>query len=306
MKKWVVVIGLSSALACTAKVQDPPIGDPIEPTFDAPDMLTATLFGGGGHLTWRDRSTDEAEFRIERASGAEFQLLASVVFDTIQYHDDDIVAGRTYAYRVKASADGKQSGYSNVASLTVPDDSPVDAGEPNEDAAVIEADAGVEEADATIQEDAAEPPVVSFRQDIVPILQASCGTSAVGCHSRDAYAGNANMDCRGWLALEDRPLGSQNPANGNMTGCPDRTLYQRLTELTAWMCDPQRAYVVPFNVGASQIYNVIGGDPSHNGTCNRMPNVPLGAMPPPTSVFRISEEEIAKIAEWINDGALDN
>jgi hypothetical protein len=209
---------------------------------------------------------------------------------------------------VKAVADGKQSGYSNVASMTVPVVADPDAGVLEEDAAGDDdagADAGVAESDAS-EPDAAEPLAVSFRRDIVPIIQATCGTSAVGCHARDAYAGNANMDCRGWLALEDRPLGSTNPANGNATGCPDRTLYQRLTELTAWMCDPQRYYVVPFNVGESQIYNVIGGDPSHNGTCNRMPGVPLQSMPPATSVFRIMPDEVALIAEWINDGALDN
>src|SRR5262245_34492486 len=54
-----------------------------------------------------------------------------------------------------------------------------------------------------------DPTKVNFQAQIVPIFNRSCGTSVNGCHARDAYGAKRTMDCRGWLALENAPLGSK-------------------------------------------------------------------------------------------------
>ena len=131
-----------------------------------------------------------------------------------------------------------------------------------------------------------EPPPVSFAQDIVPIFARTCGAGVMNCHIRDAYRAWSDRDCRGWLSLEDAPLGATYA--GDATGCPDRSLYQRLTELDAWMCDPVRKYIVPGDLDGSQLYAVISGNAARGGECMKAPNMPLESMPPATSTLRLS------------------
>ena len=47
----------------------------------------------------------------------------------------------------------------------------------------------------------------------------------------------ADECCRGWLALEDAPIGAQiygGVNDGQPTGCPDMPLYERVTQLASW------------------------------------------------------------------------
>jgi len=293
--------------ACSGTVMEPPPASGPA----APSELVVTPLTGGGHLVWKDNARDEEGFDIERKSSGEFARIASVVFDIRQYHDSDVRAGQRYTYRVRATNANGASGYSNEAVLAL--DPPVenDAGVvasaddaaalPSPDAAAPPAaDAGSNAADA------AAPPAVSFQRDIVPIFMTSCGSADNACHSRVAYLGNSDQDCRGWLSLENTPLGSRHPNTGAATGCPDKTLHERLTTITAWMCDPIRSYVAPGSTTDSQIYSVISGRSGMNGTCNKAPGMPLGPMPPPSSSYRLSAASMQLISNWISAGAPNN
>lgn len=89
----------------------------------APTELAAMLLSGGAHLTWKDNSTDEGHFAIERKTGAvAFQQIATVPFNTTQYHDATTAAGSTYTFRVGAAppAHGEAPSYSGEVSIAIP------------------------------------------------------------------------------------------------------------------------------------------------------------------------------------------
>jgi hypothetical protein len=115
--------------------------------------------------------------------------------------------------------------------------------------------------------------------DIVPIFIQSCGSKDNACHTRVAYKADSQNGCRGWLALEDEPLGSQfygGFMDGQPTGCPDRTLYERLTELDAWQCgDVLERYVVPCDPDASYLWKKMGDGPY----CEAPSGTPTEKMP---------------------------
>lgn len=80
----------------------------------APSNLKAEPLDHAAHLTWTDNS-DEAEFMIERMTeGAAWMTVATVPFDTTQYHDADVDPAKTYMYRVVPMAkDGTHGPASN-------------------------------------------------------------------------------------------------------------------------------------------------------------------------------------------------
>ncbi len=86
--------------------------------LSAPSNLTAAPLGGGIHLTWKDNSSDEDAFDIERkettGSGA-FAALDGVPFNSTLYHDAAVNLGTTYTYRVRARRATSTSAYSNEA-----------------------------------------------------------------------------------------------------------------------------------------------------------------------------------------------
>lgn len=82
----------------------------------APSDLKAEELEGGAHLTWKDNSDNESGFMIERKVGAtDYTTLATVPFNTTQYHDPNLTAGTAYTYHVMAMGKeaGKDSGFSN-------------------------------------------------------------------------------------------------------------------------------------------------------------------------------------------------
>ncbi len=146
----------------------------------------------------------------------------------------------------------------------------------------------------------------SFAADVIPILDAQCGSLDVSCHARDAYAASSSNDCRGWLSLENASIGSQIYAGataGDPTGCPDRPLYERLTAAglsDAWECGPPALpseakvpYVVPGDPAASYLWRKINGGPY----CG-MPSDPM----PPTGALDAATRDV--IYRWILGGAL--
>ena len=94
---------------------------PIPPA--APTGLTATAGASRSIvLRWRDNSTNESGFRIERKSGANgfFAQIAGVGAGVTAYTNGALFPGSNYTYRVRAFNSGGNSGYSNVASATAP------------------------------------------------------------------------------------------------------------------------------------------------------------------------------------------
>ena len=91
-----------------------------------------------------------------------------------------------------------------------------------------------------------------------------------------------------------------------MTGCPDRSLWERLTELDSWMCEPNRKrYIAPGSLANSQLYQAVAGDPGGGGGCNKMPGVQLARMPP-SPAPELTAEQKNKLATWILQGAPNN
>jgi hypothetical protein len=90
----------------------------------APTELKVESVEGGAHLTWKDNATNESEYMIERKSGAAaFNTIATVPFDTTQYHDASVVAGTSYVYRVVAmpKSGGEENGaYSKEVTFVAP------------------------------------------------------------------------------------------------------------------------------------------------------------------------------------------
>ena len=139
--------------------------------------------------------------------------------------------------------------------------------------------------------------------DITPILYASCGAGDTLCHAQNAYFPTADQGCRGWLSLEDVPLGAvyddldpdvQMPSEGPVPGCSDKALYDRLILLAPWECGPDARYIVPGAPEQSYIFQKL----TNGMTCGD-----FRVMPPPNEGFEITDEAIATLEAWILAGA---
>ncbi len=97
----------------------------------APSNLTAVgkskIIGGNTkvfvQLTWKDNSTNETGFEIERCTGAgctNFARIRTVAANTTRYNDKTVAGATTYSYRVRATSSAGPSGYSNTATVTTP------------------------------------------------------------------------------------------------------------------------------------------------------------------------------------------
>jgi len=94
-----------------------PVPAPVPP--GAPTRLAAARMGGALHLSWRDNSTDETAFELERKSGtAAFARIATVAANTSDRMDMSVVPGTSYTYRVRAVGDAGPSEWSNETSGT--------------------------------------------------------------------------------------------------------------------------------------------------------------------------------------------
>ena len=83
----------------------------------APSNLTASPVSNSQiDLSWADRSTNETNFVIERSTnGSLFSALATVGPNVTTYSDTGLAAFTRYYYRVRATNDVGNSGWSNVA-----------------------------------------------------------------------------------------------------------------------------------------------------------------------------------------------
>ena len=149
----------------------------------------------------------------------------------------------------------------------------------------------------------------SFEDDIKPILVNSCGSELAACHGREAYGADVDFDCRGWVSLEDAPLGSEFYAGDNAgepTGCPDMPLYERLINLNSWQCGPGTPgpglpVVLPGDPGGSYMMMKIDGV----NVCD-LADGPSEPMPPPGQGITLSSQDRAVLEAWILDGAPNN
>ena len=144
-----------------------------------------------------------------------------------------------------------------------------------------------------------------FESDIIPILEASCGSGAIACHSREAYGATADRDCRGWVTFENAPLGAEfysGPNEGNPTGCPDLDLYDRLINLDSWQCEayePKMRYVAPCKPEESYVVRKIDGGPYCSEKVNDMP---VMSQPMPMGMV-LDPKSVKTIKDWIAFGA---
>lgn len=86
----------------------------------APSGLSATPLAGGAHLTWTDNSDNETEVMVMRKQegvDTALQLVATLPFDSEQYHDAPLTSGATYRYLVMAMNDAGASESSELTFL---------------------------------------------------------------------------------------------------------------------------------------------------------------------------------------------
>jgi subtilisin family serine protease len=92
----------------------------VPPT--APSTLTASAIprNGGVNLAWRDNSTNEDQFIVQRKTGANgtYQTIGFTAANAIKFTDTATMSRTTYIYRVRAYNAGGNSGNSNEASVT--------------------------------------------------------------------------------------------------------------------------------------------------------------------------------------------
>lgn len=89
----------------------------------APARLSARVTGTGEiTLTWRDRATNEEDYRIElkRKGTSKYQQVLTVPAGSTSAVVDGLTPGATYLLRVRAAGNGKFSKYSNVVTVLVP------------------------------------------------------------------------------------------------------------------------------------------------------------------------------------------
>ncbi|MBI9009649.1 MAG: fibronectin type III domain-containing protein [Tenericutes bacterium] len=88
---------------------------------DAPSELKAEALGATKIiLTWKDNSSDELGFFVERLNNnnGEWEKIKLLPSNTTEFLDQNLVAGNTYKYRVFSYSTDSQSAYSNEAQAT--------------------------------------------------------------------------------------------------------------------------------------------------------------------------------------------
>jgi hypothetical protein len=86
----------------------------LQASFNADDLEIV--------LSWIDTSIFESGFDVERSIGdsGDWSVVETLNAASVSYVDTDFVPGTTYRYRVRAFNDYGESGYTPVASVTIP------------------------------------------------------------------------------------------------------------------------------------------------------------------------------------------
>jgi len=112
----------ASDYSATLEVATPPLNPPA-----APSNLAAAMSGTNVSLSWHDNAANETQFFVERCQGAgcgTFGPVGATGANENGWTDYGTAAGQSYTYRVRAWNSNGYSGYSNTASIVVPDGPP--------------------------------------------------------------------------------------------------------------------------------------------------------------------------------------
>lgn len=107
ISRFLAASTLAATLALVGCASDTTASAPAAPT-----MLAAAALSGGAHLTWKDNSNNETEFmvmRMEVGVDADYKTLASVPFNSTQYHDAPLTSGKAYMFKVMAMNDAGET-----------------------------------------------------------------------------------------------------------------------------------------------------------------------------------------------------
>ena len=111
-----------------------PTPTPTTPvTVPAPSNTVASVQAQNITINWRDNSTGEDFFEIQRSisQNSGFTQIATTAQGVATYSDNNLATAQTYYYRVRASLDGTTSDWSNVATATTEGNVVVDVPAPS-------------------------------------------------------------------------------------------------------------------------------------------------------------------------------
>ena len=112
----IMLVGLSACSKDSAQPQVEPAAAPAAPNELTPNSVTPNTVT----LSWRDVSSDETGFRIERSTAGanDFQLAGSVNANVQLFIDRTVTAEQSYDYRVRSIRTGVESQPSETVRVT--------------------------------------------------------------------------------------------------------------------------------------------------------------------------------------------
>jgi hypothetical protein len=88
----------------------------------APSALAASAVAYNQvNLSWTDHASDETSYEVQRSTGGAYSTVATLAAGSTSYSDGSVSASTSYNYRVLAMKGATASAFSNVASVTTPD-----------------------------------------------------------------------------------------------------------------------------------------------------------------------------------------
>jgi hypothetical protein len=98
---------------------------PSVPPATPSDLMVVAVSSDQINLSWKLNSDNETGVQIERAIGGDsgYTIISTAPSDTEKFADSGLISNTPYFYRVKAISEAGNSGYSNSASATTPDES---------------------------------------------------------------------------------------------------------------------------------------------------------------------------------------
>lgn len=104
------------SIIANASTQAPPLTAPTTPNSLVATAISDTQI----NLTWMDQSSNESNFKVERATsaGGPYSILATVAANTTSYSSVGLTAATTYYYRVSSTNTAGSSSPTSVASAS--------------------------------------------------------------------------------------------------------------------------------------------------------------------------------------------